>query len=58
MQILANFICIPSQGTSPYTAVGLYWTYYLSHQLQEKWKEDKEQLEGVAVISIDIFTPE
>lgn len=46
MQILANCICTPSQGTSPYTGAGLYWTYYLSHQLQEKWKEEEKQLDA------------
>lgn len=43
MQILPNCICIPSLGTLPYSVVKFHWTYYLSHQMQEKWQEDKEQ---------------
>lgn len=55
MQILANCICVPSLGTLPYSVVELHWTYYLSHQLQEKWQEDKEQQWGVVAYVNDFL---
>lgn len=60
MQILANCICVPSQGESPHTlqsdSTGLITLVGCSGG--KNGRRTKEQLGGVAVIPINIFLTE